>query len=191
MINESVDTCEECEGKGNGCLVAKGKGTDAIPRDKKGHFIPKKEAPEKKATKPSDGETVKIRIVKDKEPKQPKDFKGRLDDIKERLATRFIKSVIANKPRHIVIDGIMYHSDTVLDEILAGWDKTEELVKEQGKCLAKGDKVISNGLSLMNLLDKRLSRVTTSRNRWRMFGLGMSIGFIGCVIVRCIYSFIH
>ena len=122
---------------------------------------------------------------------QPKDFKGRLDDIKERLATRFIKSVIANKPRHIVIDGITYHSDTVLDEILAGWDKTEELVKEQGKCLAKGDKIISNGLSLMNLLDKRLSRVTTSRNRWRMFGLGMSIGFIGCVIVRSIYSFIH
>lgn len=167
-----------------------GNGASSRPRDKKGHFLSAKGASEKKPSS-SDGETVKIRIVKDKEPKQPKDFKGRLDDIKERLATRFIKSVIANKPRHIVIDGITYHSDTVLDEILAGWDKTEELVKEQGKCLAKGDKIISNGLSLMNLLDKRLSRVTTSRNRWRMFGLGMSIGFIGCVIVRSIYSFIH
>lgn len=67
----------------------------------------------------ADEETVKIRIVKEEKPLPPKDFEGKLEDVKERTAITFIRSVAARKPKVIEIDHEKYvHGDVFAEQTL-------------------------------------------------------------------------
>ena len=119
-------------------------------RDEKGHFLPNPDKKPKRTRKPKDdANTVKIRIVKDEVPTPEKDYEGRLEDMKERTATNFIKSVCYHKPRAINIDGLRYYSQDFVeilkqklaDERLAGirgletLNKTMDALKKTSKTL--------------------------------------------------------
>lgn len=119
-------------------------------RDEKGHFLPNPNKNPKRTSKvKEDANTVKIRIVKDEVPAPGKDFEGRLEDMKERTATNFLKSVCYHKPRVINIDGLRYYSQAVVenlkqkltDERLDGvrgletLNKTMEALKKTSKTL--------------------------------------------------------
>lgn len=85
-------------------------------RDEKGHFLPNPDKKPKRTRKPKDdANTVKIRIVKDEVPAPGKDYEGRLEDMKERTATNFIKSICYHKPRAINIDGLRYYSQDYVE----------------------------------------------------------------------------
>ena len=104
---------EETTEKNQETVAADANANDAAGRlrDEKGHFLPNPDKKPKRTRKPKDdANTVKIRIVKDEVPPPEKDFTGRLDDIKERTATNFLRAVCYHKPKEVNIDGLRYYS---------------------------------------------------------------------------------
>lgn len=101
-------------------------------RDEKGHFLPNPDKPCQHDKKPKrtrkqkeDENTVKIRIVKDEVEPPERDFASRLEDIKERTATNFIKSICFHKPRVISIDGMKYYSEEAMEELVKKYEEAK------------------------------------------------------------------
>lgn len=152
-------------------------------RDEKGHFLSNPDKKPKRTRKPKDdANTVKIRIVKDEVPAPGKDFEGRLEDMKERTATNFLKSVCYHKPRVINIDGLRYYSQDVVenlkqkltDERLDGVIGLETL-NQAMDALKKTSKMLEDCLD-------SAQRVRKSRFIWRSIAIGTLAALISFAI---------
>lgn len=162
----------------------------AMPkRDAKGHFLPgaKKPAERKPAArkaKPAakekeDDSVVKIKIVKDEQPKMPSSFEGHLDNERERVASAFIKAVKQQKPRSIDIDGEVYFGESVL------LTTTEELEKEVDGLRRAHEKSVQEGKELIETLlatGITVSELSQEFRRKAIFWRRMSIGLMVAIL---------
>lgn len=142
-------------------------------RDRSGRFV-------SKTPKPNlDGETVKIRIIKDEKPLPPKDFSGRLEDEKEHTAISFIRSVVAHKPKVIDIDGEKFYDRKVVARILAKYE-------DEKKKRIFGDKLWSEIFHQEKLVvdeyQKRWKRCRRERNFWFVMAMAYVIMFLSLLI---------
>lgn len=157
-------------------------------RDDKGHFLPNpdKTCTHKPARKPKkqkdDENTVKIRIIKEEQPLPEKEYEGKLEDLKERTASNFIKAVSIRKPRCISIDGNMYYAKSEVDSL------RESLSDEKGSnesalgTLKKMHDCIKTATETIEALDADRTRVYRSRNLWRGIAFGTLAAFLSFVI---------
>lgn len=162
-------------------------------RDEKGHFMPNPDKtcqhdkkPKRTRKQKEDENTVKIRIVKDEDKPPERDFASRLEDIKERTATNFIKSVCFHKPRVISIDGMKYYSEEARDEWVKKYavarsiaDKGLETVKIAVDTLVKTSSALDDGY-------KRAQKVRRSRLIWRCIAIGLFAAFISFAVTKSI-----
>ena len=162
----------------------------AMPkRDAKGHFLPgsKKPAERKPADRKAksaakvkeDDSVVKIKIVKEEQPKMPSSFEGRLEDEKERVASAFIKAVKQQKPRSIDIDGDVYFGESVL------LTTTEELEKEVDELRRAHEKSAQEGKELIETLlatGITVSELSQEFRRKAIFWRRMSIGLMVAIL---------
>ena len=162
-------------------------------RDEKGHFLPKPDKtcqhdkkPKRTRKQKEDENTVKIRIVKDDVKPPERDFASRLEDIKERTATNFIKSICFHKPRVISIDGMKYYSA----EAMGGW------VRKYAEAKAIADKGLETVKNAVDTLVKTSSalddcyqaaqKVRRSRFLWRCIAIGLFSAFIVFAVTKSI-----
>lgn len=162
----------------------------AMPkRDAKGHFLPgsKKPAERKPADRKAksaakvkeDDSVVKIKIVKDEQPKMPSSFEGRLENERERVASAFIKAVKQQKPRSIDIDGDVYFGESVL------LTTTEELEKEVDELRRAHEKSAQEGKELIETLlatGITVSELSQEFRRKAIFWRRMSIGLMVAIL---------
>lgn len=160
-------------------------------RDEKGHFVSADGTKQKKSRKPKtdDGNTVKIRIVKEKEPLPPKDFAGKLEDMKERTATQFIKSVCLRKPRRISIDGNLYYSQAVVDELVGENIEKEDDLQRAYEVMGKEKDTMLKGIVLFEKLGKALATVRYSRFIWRSIAIGLLAAFVSYFGTKAVQKF--
>lgn len=154
-------------------------------RDSKGHFAKrtnKNPSNLKKKCETEDDGTVKIRIVKDKKPLPPKDFEGRLEDIKERAAIGFIRSVAARRPNKIAIDGIVYLKSEYANQ------KVKDVADERDmiyKRLTKNCDLLKQSADVMEEQNDFIEREIQTNNRLRRslwIWRGIAIGAIVCFV---------
>lgn len=162
-------------------------------RDEKGHFLPNPDKtcrhdkkPKRTRKQKEDENTVKIRIVKDEDKPPERDFASRLEDIKERTATNFIKSVCFHKPRVISIDGMKYYSDEVREEWVKKYEDAKatatkgiETLKQAMVTLVKTSSSLDDGY-------KRAQKVRRSRFIWRCIAIGLFSAFIVGAVTKSI-----
>lgn len=150
----------------------------------KGKNFSKKES----QTKTIDDNTVKIHIVKEEKPLPPKDFEGKLEDVKERTAINFIRSIIANKPKCIDIDGQKYYREEIVGIISNKLRETRKLNSEAEEALNKCLDTMKDMADVANDMEKALQKVTFSRTCWRAIAIGLVIGTILVSILPSIFS---
>lgn len=162
----------------------------AMPkRDAKGHFLPRAKKPAarkpgaRKAKPAAKGKVndsvVKIRIVKEKQPKMPSSFEGSLDNERERVASAFIKAVKQQKPRSIDIDGDVYFGESVL------LTTTEEFEKEVDGLRRAHEKSVQEGKELIETLVATgitVSELSQEFRRKAIFWRRMSIGLMVAIL---------
>ena len=157
-------------------------------RDDKGHFLP---SPDKTCThKPSrkpkkqkeDENTVKIRIIKEEQPLPEKEYEGKLEDVKERTASNFIKAVSIRKPRCISIDGNMYYAKSIVDSLRNSLNDEKESNESALGTLKKMHDCIKTATETIEALDSDRTRVYRSRNLWRGIAFGILAAFLSFVI---------
>ena len=125
-----------------------------------------------------DDNTVKIHIVKEEKPLPPKDFEGKLEDVKERTAINFIRSIIANKPKCIDIDGQKFYREEIVGTISNKLRETRKLNSEAEEALNKCLETMKDMADVTNDMEKALHKVTFSRTCWRAIAIGLAIGAI-------------
>ena len=159
-------------------------------RDDKGHFLPsqdktcthEKKPPRNKNTKKEDANTVKIRIVKEETPPPKKDFEGRLEDMKERTATNFIKSVCFHKPRVISVDGLRYYSQDAMNSLAKRLgDEKETNAKGLETCKKLMETLVKTSETL-EVCHKALVTTRKSRFFWRIIAIGVIAAFISFAV---------
>lgn len=157
-------------------------------RDDKGHFLP---SPDKTCThKPSrkpkkqkeDENTVKIRIIKEEQPLPEKEYEGKLEDVKERTASNFIKAVSIRKPRCISIDGNMYYAKSIVDSLRNSLNDEKESNESALGTLKKMHDCIKTATETIEALDSDRTMVYRSRNLWRGIAFGILAAFLSFVI---------
>lgn len=162
-------------------------------RDEKGHFMPNPDKtcqhdkkPKRTRKQKEDENTVKIRIVKDEDKPPERDFASRLEDIKERTATNFIKSICFHKPRVISIDGMKYYSEEAMDE----WVKKYAVAKATAD---KGLEAVKNAVDTLVKTSSALDhcyqdaqKVRRSRFIWRCIAIGLFAAFISFAVTKSI-----
>ena len=150
-------------------------------RDEKGHFISNTNKPssstkktgksrkqkEEEAAKEEDENTVKIKIVKDEEPLPAKEFAGRLEDMKERTASNFIKSVARRKPRRISIDDHSYYAKEVLDDVTKKYVRERYSNIQSIDVLKKAMDALSTTEGVLETYVKEHHVLRKSRFAWR------------------------
>ena len=124
-----------------------------------------------------DDNTVTIHIVKEKKPLPPKDFSGKLEDLKERTAIRFIRSVAARKPMVVKIDGLKYYSEAVFNKECEESMAKEEQLKSCTELMAKGVEVVAEARMIAERLYK-------SRKMWKAIAFGMMIGWVTALAIN-------
>lgn len=162
-------------------------------RDEKGHFLPNPDKtcqhdkkPKRTRKQKEDENTVKIRIVKEEVKPPERDFASRLEDIKERTATNFIKSICFHKPRVISIDEMKYYSEKAM----------EEWVRKYAVAKATADKGLETVRNAVDTLVKTRSalddcylgaqKVRRSRFIWRCIAIGLFSAFIAFAVMMAI-----
>lgn len=171
-------------------------------RDEKGHFLPNPNSTEKRRQKKSslkkeiDENTVKIRIVKEEKPLPPKDFEGKLEDEKERTAISFIRSIIANKPKRIDIDGTRYDAADILVRCCVALKKERELNKEAETLIEAANtalKVANEDLEESKEFSENIERsyykLYLRKTIWKSLAIGLVIGEIVFGILPAAYRF--
>lgn len=173
--------------------ASKPESTGSVLRDSKGRFVSEKG--EQKPTE--DLTTVKIRVVKEKKPKPPKSIAGKLNDLKERNASKFIDSVIVHNPDRVSFDGRYYYSQGVVDSLKvklgAAIKKAVELENE-AKEVEKDIDTIEKAVDVMvqdndELLETNKT-LLTSKNKWRALAIGLIIGLVASMIMRGCNSYV-
>ena len=169
-------------------------------RDAKGHFVSgggktanktpqKKEAKKGKDRKEEDSNRVKIRIIKEEQPIPDKDYEGRLEDMKERTATNFIKAVCVRKPKSISIDGNIYYAQEELLSLAKQLKETESREDDALRTLEKMGKEFKTVATTIDFLDDTLKKVRRSRFMWKsiaIIAISAYVSFaIGQVVGRC------
>ena len=171
------------------------KNTKKRLRDEKGHFTSsegtactheKTTKPNRKKKEEEDSNTVKIRIIKDEEPLPPKDFEGRLDDIKERTAINFIKSVCRRNPRCISIDGKLYYSNEEHERLQKLLAEEKECREIEIKAVKGINDLMEQGIETINFLESILKKVKRSRFIWRSIAIGVTAAFLCSAVFRAI-----
>lgn len=159
-------------------------------RDAKGHFLPnpngKSKRPHRKKhslKRDLDENTVKIHILKEDKPLPPKDFEGKLEDEKERTAINFIRSIIANKPKRIDIDGVHYYSTAVVGLFAKAFEEERKLNNEATELISKVNaelKAANYNLTESKEIGQRLERAYDNlcfrKTCWKAVTLGLIIG---------------
>ena len=152
-------------------------------RDEKGHFLPsetvkckhdKKHAEEKK----EDPNVVKIKIVKEKKPKVPKNIIGKLNEMKERNASRFIESIIANEPTRVEIDGKKYYSEKYVKGLWEEVDKAQENEAEAIECMDEMKKSTETLLDASRGMLKQIAESSFKHRLWKSLAIGLLAGFV-------------
>ena len=162
-------------------------------RDEKGHFLPNPDKtcqhdkkPKRTRKQKEDENTVKIRIVKDEDKPPERDFASRLEDIKERTATNFIKSICFHKPRVISIDGMKYYSEEAMDE----WVKKYAVASSTAyKCIETMKKAMATLVKTGSALDDcyhDAQKVRRARFIWRCIAIGLFSAFISFAVTKSI-----
>ena len=157
-------------------------------RDDKGHFLPNpdKTCTHKPSRKPKkqkeDENTVKIRIIKEEQPLPEKEYEGKLEDVKERTASNFIKAVSIRKPRRISIDGNLYYAKSELDYLSESLREEKESGSMALGTLKKMNECIKTATETIESLDADRTRVYRSRNLWRGIAFGILAAFLSFVI---------
>lgn len=173
-------------------------------RDEKGHFLTSspdgksRKHTKKKSTlkKEIDENTVKIRIVKEEKPLPPKEFEGKLEDEKERTAISFIRSIIANKPKRIDIDGTRYYAADILVRFGVALKKERELNKEAETLIEAANtalKVANEELEESNKFSENIERsydkLYKRKTIWKCLAIGLVVGEIVVGIMPAAYRF--
>ena len=180
---------EETTEKNQDTVAADANANDAAGRlrDEKGHFLPNPDKKPKRIRKPKDdANTVKIRIVKDEVPAPDKEYEGRLEDMKERTATNFIKSVCYHKPRAITIDGHRYYSQAYVEDL------KQKLADERLDGI-RGLETLNDTIDALKKTSTALEdsfnsaqKVRRSRFIWRCIAIGAVFTLISFCIITAI-----
>ena len=162
-----------------------------IIRDEKGHFVSANGKKVKKTSKQNveDENIVKIKIIKKEEPLPPNDFEGKLEDMKERTATQFIKSVCRRNPSRISIDGNKYYSQAIVDSLVGESIEKEDDLQEATELMEKANKTLLQGIKAIIVLKKCLYKVERSRSIWRGVAIGLLVTFISYFGTKAIQRF--
>lgn len=170
--NKKIDTNEQPE-----MNESKKDETNKRLRDEKGHFISskKKDGATEKAQADN---VVKIKVIKDKEPLPPRSFEGKLEDARERTATNFIKSVIRRKPSKISIDGEVYYSEAVYDDVKCKLDVEKESSARGIAVLQKSMETILKTEKCLEVSYDTCQRLRQSKFWWRNIAITAIIMFL-------------
>ena len=146
-------------------------------RDSKGHFLPKGQKPyQKKDTE--DPNVVKIKVIKEKKPKVPKSIIGKLNDLKEKTASRFIESVISNSPNCILIDGKKFYSDKYVSQLNEDLEQADRNEKDAIECMGEMKDTTAKLLDTSKEMLNDLEKATSKWNIWRAVALGLLCGYV-------------
>lgn len=126
----------------------------------------------------SNDNTVKIHIIKEKKPLPPREFEGKLEDVKERTAINFINSVVANQPKCINIDGQKYYSSEVMGWLEKKLLNSRIMNKESAEALKKSLEIMNDIGGVASELEKKLEKALFWKNLWRSLTIGCIIGTI-------------
>jgi len=125
-----------------------------------------------------DPNVVKIKVIKEKEPQLPKSIVGKLNDINEKTASRFIESVIANKPTCILIDGNKYYSEKHVSQLTEELDMAENNEKDAIECMGEMKETTANLLDTSRAMLNDLEKATSKWNMWRALAIGLICGYL-------------
>lgn len=150
-------------------------------RDEKGHFLPSgagKCSHSNKTTCPKeeDSNTVKFKIVKEKKPSVPKEIVGKLNDMNEHYASRFIQSIIVNDPDSIDINGKKYYGKKVVDGLHKEIEEATSETREAFSCMSEMEHCTDNLLVASKKLLHNYNEECIWRVRWKCLALGMLTG---------------
>ena len=164
---------------------------ERIIRDEKGHFVSSNGKKVKKPSKQNveDENIVKIKIIKKEEPLPPKDFEGKLEDMKERTATQFIKSVCRLNPSRISIDGNKYYSQAIVDSLVGESIEKEDDLQKTTELMEKANQTLLQGIKTIIVLKKCLYKVERARAIWRGVAIGLLVTFISYFGTKAIQRF--
>lgn len=152
-------------------------------RDEKGHFLPSDAAKckhDKKKTeeKKEDPNVVKIKVVKEKKPKVPKNIIGKLNEMKERNASRFIESVIANNPSRIDIDGKVYYSENYVNKLNEEVDNAQKNEAEAIECMNEMKDGTETLLKASKDMLKEIDDNSIKVRMWKSLAIGLLVGSV-------------
>lgn len=142
-------------------------------RDEKGHFLPKGQKKEKE-----DPNVVKIKVIKEKKPKVPRRIVGKLNDMKERTASKFLESVIANTPNQILIDGKSYYSDKYVKKLKEDLELAENQENEAIDCMEDMKETTKDLLESSQSLLKELENTISKWKIWKALSIGLIVGYV-------------
>ena len=147
-------------------------------RDKNGHFVGKCDKAKKQEYDPN---VVKIKVVKEKKPKPPKDIEGKLNEMKERTASRFIESVMANNPQKIDIDGKIYYDEKYVTRL---HERLTDAEYDAANAKVDLKELKDNTVKMLEATDTMLEsfkECNARRRIWKNVALGMLIAYVlGC-----------
>ena len=150
-------------------------------RDANGHFVsaggktakPKTAKPKTKVV--DDDSVVKIKIIRDEQPKIPSSFEGHLENEKERVASSFIKAVKERKPRSINIDGAVYYGENVLLTTTEELERdVEDLRKKHEESAKKGRELIATLLATGVTVAELSQEFRRKAIFWRRMAIGLT-----------------
>lgn len=164
-------------------------------RNAKGQFVPSKKlmaaqdtANKEKTPKPAN--EVSIKIVKEKKPDVPKNIVGKLNDLKERYASRFINSVLTNKPTILDIDGVKYYAEDYVKQLRDEIGVAESNEAEAISCFNILEKTSLSLMETTETIVKDLKVMTKHRNCWRGLALGLVFGLVIALMVKGTKSYV-
>lgn len=143
------------------------------PRDDKGHFIGKTDAGQQE-----DPSVVKIKIVKEKKPRKPKSIVGKLNDLKEKNASKFLESVISNEPSRILIDGKKYYCEKYVRQLQEDLEQAEEQEMQSLDSLKEINVGMEKLLATMENAETVLVEKDRTATFWRSLAIGLLAGFV-------------
>ena len=142
-------------------------------RDSKGHFLPKGQNTEKE-----DPNVVKIKVIKEKKPRVPRNIVGKLNDLKERAASKFLESVIANTPNRILIDGKNYYSEKYVKKLREDVEIAERQERDAVECMEDMKGSTQDLLESSKSLLKELENTISKWKIWKALSIGLLVGYV-------------
>lgn len=141
------------------------------------------------------GQTVRIFVVKDKVQEAQKDFKYDDAAFKERTCTRFLNSIVANKPRKVEIEDQVYYSAPfvkglirVSNASLAAKDEEYKKLSEKYEAIKEEyDKTLEAGNELCDVaadLGRDALKMHRSNRLWKGVSIGLTVTLVATMLLR-------